>query len=57
MKAINGGYIKSHMIDGNLVTTIWLNGKVIWQAVNSAFGSGAWINEKPWINSDAWKNN
>jgi hypothetical protein len=33
-------------------------GKVlVYQAVRSCFGSGYWINEKPWINEDVWKNN
>jgi hypothetical protein len=31
-------------------------GVVIWQAVRSCFGSGIWVNEKPWINDEAWKN-
>ena len=31
-------------------------GVVLWQAVRSCFGSGVWVNEKPWINDEAWKN-
>ena len=31
--------------------------KIIWQAVRSCFGSGVWLNDRPWINTDAWKNN
>lgn len=30
---------------------------VVWEAIRSCFGNGMWINEKPWINTDAWKNN
>lgn len=29
---------------------------IVWQAVRSCFGSGGWINEKPWINNEGWKN-
>lgn len=32
-------------------------GRLIWQAVRSCFGRGYWINNKPWLNTDAWKNN
>jgi hypothetical protein len=30
---------------------------VIWQGIRSCFGSGAWHNEKPWLNDESWKNN
>lgn len=30
---------------------------LIWQAVRSCFGSGMWINIKPWFNDEGWKNN
>ena len=30
-------------------------GRVIWQAVRSCFGSGAWQGQKPWIGSDGWR--
>ena len=35
---------------------IYQCGIVIWQAVRSCFGSGVWINDKPCINEEAWKN-
>jgi hypothetical protein len=35
---------------------IYQCGKVIWQAIRSCFGSGIWVNNKPWINDEAWKN-
>lgn len=27
----------------------------LWEAINSCFGSGYWIDEKPWSDDDAWK--
>lgn len=30
---------------------------LVWQAVRSCFGSGMWINIKPWFNDEGWKNN
>lgn len=29
----------------------------VWMAIRSCFGRGFWVNEKPWINTDAWRNN
>lgn len=56
MKNIDGKNIESHMINGKMVKEIWLDGQLIWQSVRSCFGSGAWINQKPWINEEGWKN-
>lgn len=30
---------------------------LFWQGIRSCFGSGAWINLKPWLNDEGWKNN
>ena len=38
------------------VQAVYRFGVVVWQAVRSCFGSGIWVNEKPWINDEAWKN-
>ena len=29
--------------------------ETVWQAVRSCFGSGKWINSKPWIDNENWK--
>ena len=29
---------------------------LIWEAIQSCFGSGWWIINRPWINKNAWKN-
>lgn len=29
---------------------------LLWEAVRSCFGRGRWVNEKPWLNDDAWRN-
>lgn len=31
--------------------------RIVWQAIRSCFGSGMWLNEKPWINDEMWENN
>lgn len=39
------------------VNIIYYGAKIAWQAIRSCFGSGMWNGEKPWIGTDAWKNN
>lgn len=36
---------------------VYLGKRLIWQIARSCFGSGYWINDRPWINTDVWKNN
>lgn len=39
-----------------VISAVYKGGRLVWQAVRSCFGSGRWINEKPWLNSEGWKN-
>ena len=36
---------------------IYVGKKLIWQMIRSCFGKGYWINDKPWINDDLFRNN
>lgn len=38
------------------VAYIYYGAALVYQAIRSCFGRGFWINAKPWINNDAWKN-
>ena len=29
---------------------------LVWMAVRSCFGSGIWVDEKPWLDNESWKN-
>lgn len=47
----------SEIYKGNTSITELYYGKfLIWSAIRSCFGQGIWFNEKPWLNSDVWKN-
>lgn len=52
----NGKEITSIHIGGKAVTTVYKGAKLVWQAVRSCFGIGYWVNEKPWLNEEGWKN-
>lgn len=39
------------------ISAAFQGARMVWQAVRSCFGSGLWINEKPWINDEGWRNN
>ena len=34
------------------VNLVW---RTIYNAIRSCFGSGTWLEDKPWIDSDNWK--
>lgn len=40
-----------------VISAVYLGSRLIWEAVNSCFGSGFWIKEKAWSNTDSWHNN
>ena len=44
-----------HYLGKNIVS-VFMNLKEVWTAFLSCFGRGYWINELPWVDTDAWKN-
>jgi hypothetical protein len=42
---------------GKPIQAMYKGVHLIWQGIRSCFGSGMWINEKPWLNDEGWKNN
>lgn len=39
------------------IAYIYKGATLVWQMVRSCFGKGLWINQKPWLNDNAWRNN
>lgn len=41
---------------GRVISAVYKGLQLVWTAIRSCFGKGYWINNKPWVNADAWKN-
>jgi len=41
---------------GRAIQAVYKGLQLVWTAIRSCFGSGFWYNDRPWINTDAWKN-
>lgn len=41
---------------GRATQAVYHMGHLVWQGIRSCFGSGHWVNEKPWLNGEGWKN-
>lgn len=43
------------------IGAIYKGSKLVWvtvyNAIKSCYGSGTWIQDKPWLDNDFWKNN
>lgn len=53
----DGRQIEQIHYGGKVITAVHKGAILVWQAVRSCFGSGFWINKKPWINDEGWNNN
>ena len=38
------------------IAAFYWGARLVWMAVRSCFGSGIWVQSKPWIGSEKWKN-
>lgn len=54
---VNGKDITFVAVGQKAIATIYQGSKLVWEAIRSCFGKGFWVNEQPWSNDDAWKNN
>lgn len=42
-------------IKSKVIVMVRHGATLVWQAIRSCFGNGAWFGEKPWIGEDGWK--
>ncbi len=35
---------------------VYYGKRLVWRIASSCYGTGHWINERPWSNTDAWRN-
>lgn len=54
---MNDSKLVQAVLNNKVVVSIYLGGKLLWEAINSCFGKGFWINNKPWNDKDKWKDN
>lgn len=52
----NGKEISQLVINGKILSAVYVGTRLVWQAIRSCFGSGGWINDKPWLNDEGWRN-
>lgn len=38
------------------ISAVYYGSRLVWEAISSCFGSGRWINRRPWKNGEAWRN-
>lgn len=48
--------ISAIRLGSNVISAVYKGSILIWQAIRSCLGSGWWVNEKPWIDDETWKN-
>lgn len=48
-----GGVFKGSRIIG----AVYKGSRLVWSGIHSCFGSGVWLDEKPWLNEERWKDN
>lgn len=57
MQNYNQHSIVAKIINSRPLAAVYHGLRIVWIAVRSCFGSGVWIDEKPWIDDEFWKDN
>jgi len=52
---INSRQVMLSAYGNRAINTIYIGANVVWQGIRSCFGSGHWEDERPWDDSDGWK--
>ena len=54
--AYRGKQMEARYLGEKAIQAVYYGAVLVWEAVSSCFGSGMWINDRPWGNTDAWNN-
>ena len=57
MIVINNKEISEIVAENKNISFVRYGLILVWEAIKSCFGKGFWVNDKPWVNSDSWRNN
>lgn len=38
------------------ISQIYYGLRLVYTGIRSCFGSGTWVDERPWLDGDSWKN-
>lgn len=38
-----------------VISAVYKGATLVWEAIRSCFGKGSWIEGKPWVDSDQWR--
>lgn len=55
MIAVNGKKVERAWINGKPVAMLFTATQKIWGSIRSCFGSGVWREQKPWLDTEKWK--
>lgn len=53
---LRGRQMEARYLGEKAIRAVYYGAVLVWEAISSCFGSGMWINERPWSNTDAWNN-
>lgn len=46
---------KDASMDARMIALVVMEGRIVWQIIRSCFGQGYWIEDRPWLDDDTWK--
>jgi len=53
----NGDWPSAIHWQGKDIIAVHADSKEVWALFLSCFGRGYWVDELPWVDTDAWENN
>ncbi len=48
--------MSARYLGAKAIEAVYLGARLVWESISSCFGSGYWIDNRPWSNTDGWRN-